>query len=398
MKSAQGDRKEASSWGPRVPHARSTTASPVAKESTLSWNGTGDELKASGRQVERLIRLPDVPRKQEHLMARRLLALGRLAATIDPRRGWERLTHALTTVSEEGVRQASEESYYDKEVLESVSLKLARRGIGEVGKVEMADTIWRRCVPGDLLRTYQAWDEKYAGGIPAVDCPAVGDMLSSIREPGPLKGCSTARGNSKARVIPKKSQKCALIFACEGLNDADGRKPPKFHLPQVEQVTPLMATAGPKAVLGKIDPSNCFWSIRMPYRWCWDFRVNTPQGCFRWLTLPFGWKYSPVLGQRLVSALVRRALRDLRAQGVSYVDDVLVSAVGRNRARVAAHRVSRVLGRAGFLISPKSVMEPVRTLDFIGKQFAAAAMSVENKPGVIGGVVALCLLGIVQTD
>ena len=134
----------------------------------------------------------------------------------------------------------------------------------------------------------------------------------------------------------------------------------------------------------------------MPYRWCRVFRVNTPQGCFRWLTLPFGWKYSPVLCQKLVSALVRRALRDLRARGVTYLDDVLVSAVGRNRLRVAARRVSRVLGRAGFLISPKSVIEPVRTLDFIGQQFSAATMTVENKPGVIGGVVALWLLGIVQ--
>ena len=67
----------------------------------------------------------------------------------------------------------------------------------------MAHSIWRRCVPGDLLRTYQAWDEKYASGIPMVDCPAVGDILSSIREAGPLKRCRAARGTSKARVIPK---------------------------------------------------------------------------------------------------------------------------------------------------------------------------------------------------
>ena len=157
-----------------------------------------------------------------------------------------------------------------------------------------------------------------------------------------------------------------------------------------------MAEAGHTAFLGEIDLSNCFWSIRMPYRWCRVFRVNTPQGCFRWLTLPFGWKYSPMLCQRLVSALVRRALSDLRARGVTYLHDVLVSAVGRCRLRVAARRVSRVLGRAGFLISPKSVIEPVRTLDFIGKQFSAAAMTVEKKPGVIGGVVALWLLGVVQ--
>ena len=94
-----------------------------------------------------------------------------------------------------------------------MSLRLARREIGEVGKVKMADTIWRRCVPKDLMRTYQAWDKKYASGIPMVDSLAVGDMLSSIREAGPLKKCCEARGTSKARVIPKNSQKCALIFA-----------------------------------------------------------------------------------------------------------------------------------------------------------------------------------------
>ena len=93
----------------------------------------------------------------------------------------------------------------------------------------MADSIWRCCVPGDLLRTYQAWDEKYASGIPMVYYPAMGDMLSSIREAGPLKRCSAARGTSKASVISKNSQKCVLIFACVGLNDAGGRKPLKFH-------------------------------------------------------------------------------------------------------------------------------------------------------------------------
>ena len=304
------------------------------------------------------MRLPDVPRGQEGLVAGGLLALGRRAATIDPRRGSGRLTRALETISEGGLSQALEESYYDDEELEPVSMQLARRGIGEVGKVKMADTIWRRCVPGDLLRTYQAWDKKYASGIPMVDSPPVGDMLSSVREAGPLKRCSKATGTSKARVIPKNSQKCALIFACVGFNDAEWCKPAKFRLPAIEQVTRLMADSGHMAFLGKIDLSNCFWSIRMPYRWCRVCRVNTPQGCFRWLTLPFAWKYSPVLCQKLVSALVRRALRDLRARGVTYLDDVLVSAVGRHRLRVAARRVSPVSGRARFLISPKSVIEP----------------------------------------
>ena len=44
------------------------------------------------------MRLPDVPRRQECLVAGGLLALGRLAATIDPLRGLRRLTQALTTI------------------------------------------------------------------------------------------------------------------------------------------------------------------------------------------------------------------------------------------------------------------------------------------------------------
>ena len=226
------------------------------------------------------MRLPDVPRRQEGLVAGGLLALGRVAATIDPRRGSGRLTQALETISEEGLNQASEESDCDDEELEPVSLQLARRGIGYVGKVKMADTIWRRCVPEDLLRMYQAWDKKYASGIPMVDSPAVGDMLSSIREAGPLKRCSEAIGTSKARVIPKNSQKCALIFACVGLNDADWRKLPKFPLPQVEQVTRLMAAAGHKAFLWKIDLSNCLLVYSHAVRVVSGFPCEHARGLF----------------------------------------------------------------------------------------------------------------------
>ena len=72
------------------------------------------------------MRLSDVPRRQEGLVAGGLLAPGRLAATIDLRRGLGGQTQALATISEEGLSQASEESYYDDEELEPVTLKLAR--------------------------------------------------------------------------------------------------------------------------------------------------------------------------------------------------------------------------------------------------------------------------------
>ena len=63
----------------------------------------------------------------------------------------------------------------------------------------------------------------------------------------------------------------------------------------------------------KIDLSSCFWSIRSPMRWKRIFRVCTPEGCYHWLVQPFGWKYSPIICQRLLSALACQGLRGLRA-------------------------------------------------------------------------------------
>ena len=115
-----------------------------------------------------------------------------------------------------------------------------------------------------------------------------------------------------------------------------------------------------------------------------------------WLTLPIGWRYSAVICQRLVSPLVRRVLRGLRAVGATYMDDVLVTGVGRDRVTVAVRRVGRTLRRAGFLVSAKSVVELVRVIDFIGKKFDSTAQSSEIRPGLMGSVVALWLLGLVH--
>ena len=54
-------------------------------------------------------------------------------------------------------------------------MELAKRGLGEVGKAPVASALWRKNV---------------------------------------LKKCHNKHGTSKARVIPKRSQKCSLIFAC----------------------------------------------------------------------------------------------------------------------------------------------------------------------------------------
>ena len=73
-----------------------------------------------------------------------------------------------------------------------------------------------------------------------------------------------------------------------------------------------------------------------------------------------------------------------------YLDDILI--VGTRRfvrkaVRLAKHRLQRV----GFIVSPKSVTEPSRSLDFVGKVFDLNSGTLENRPRMLRGLVWLWL-------
>ena len=58
-----------------------------------------------------------------------------------------------------------EESYYsDEDGEEDVSPDPAGRGIGECGRVQLTETLWRRAVPDDLLEEYREWLKDRGGG------------------------------------------------------------------------------------------------------------------------------------------------------------------------------------------------------------------------------------------
>ena len=91
-------------------------------------------------------------------------------------------------------------------------------------------------------------------------------------------------------------------------------------------------------------------------------------GGYRWTGLPFGWSFSPVLCQKLVSGIVRGVLARLQTDGFVYLDDIILVA-RRSKVKRGARCVTQKLRRLGFLISPKSVCEPTQRLDSIGKWF-----------------------------
>ena len=110
-----------------------------------------------------------------------------------------------------------------------------------------------------------------------------------------------------------------------------------------------------------------------------------------WQSLPFGWKYSPLLCEKLVYSVVETSLWWLPVLFFVYLEDILI--VGTRRfVRKAVHRARQRLRRVGFVISGKSVTEPVRDLDFVGKVFDFNRGTVVNRSGMLRGLVRLWLL------
>ena len=143
--------------------------------------------------------------------------------------------------------------------------------------------------------------------------------------------------------------------------------------------------------MAKLDLSNCFWSLRLPRSWVGELSVCVGDAQYVWPSLPFGWKYSPLLCQKLVYSVVRTLVWWLPVLFFVYPDDILI--VGTRRfvckaVRRARHRLQRV----GFVISPKPVTEPSRNLDFVGKVFDLSSGTLENRPGMLMGLVRLWLL------
>ena len=88
--------------------------------------------------------------------------------------------------------------------------------------------------------------------------------------------------------------------------------------------------------MAKLDLSDCFWSVRLPQRWVGDFSVCVGDAQYVWQSLPFGWKYSPLVCQILVYSVVRTSIWWLSVPLFVHLDDI--SIVGTRRfVRKAVH-------------------------------------------------------------
>ena len=115
--------------------------------------------------------------------------------------------------------------------------------------------------------------------------------------------------SGKPQVRPKNSEKCVFILNCVKQNAYDDRKPRGFPLPQIERLRDSVLLGGrQRSYMAKLDLSICFCSLCLPRSWVGEFSVCVGDAQYVWQSLPFGWKYSPLLCQKFLYSLVRMSL------------------------------------------------------------------------------------------
>ena len=171
--------------------------------------------------------------------------------------------------------------------------------------------------------------------------------------------------------------------------------PPRVRLPALSSILSRFESRPPGPLyMCKLDLTNAYWSIKLPKRWRRTFVVR--EGQLRWpfTRLPFGWKYSPAVCQRLVAGIVARALRGTRVDWDVYLDDILITAPRPWDARQGAQRVAAALQSAGFMISPKSELEPATCITFLGKRLDSVRRSISNRVEMLEATLPMWLKGV----
>ena len=211
------------------------------------------------------------------------------------------LTSVLQRVRDGGDLDEEEDSYYSSSDEEGpVMAEMAARG--EAGCVVVADSIWNKLVPSDLLRVYErARRDRGAEASPPAKRGRVNSMLESLRVDTGGLHLTFAPPTARMFLTYKNKLKCRAILDARWVNSSDPRKPPKFRLPALEGIKRWMGDAprnrgGGRVFLTKLDLQNAYWSIRLPPLWRRVFVVKGGSGRrFRYARLPFGWSYSPAI-------------------------------------------------------------------------------------------------------
>ena len=111
---------------------------------------------------------------------------------------------------------------------------------------------------------------------------------------------------------------------------------------------------------------------------------------YRMHRMPFGWKFSPLLCQLALQKVIA-GLVPPHTIIFHYLDDFLLMGGYPAELREVTRRVVDALKAAGFLVSPKSVLEPTTRILFLGKHIDTWARHIWSHPRAYLHMFAQCL-------
>ena len=269
-----------------------------------------------------------------------------------------------------------------------VTVAMAQRGLGSAGSVPIPDELWSECAPSNLL-----WAAAHAPQQQFSQDPMLHLLAQKLTESGLLQHAPPGLApNAKAYLKPKSVQKCALIVNMIRVND-HCLPPPPFKLPQLDELThtiTLSLIRGTPLYFTKLDISNMFWSCKVPPEYRHTVRIGVRGQVFSFPGLPFGWRASPVIAQKLLAMYIQR-LYPGETIVVQYMDDILVLGPQLHRVRAQTQHLVQTFTQHNWVVSAKSELEPSHHVTWMGKQFDGAEGSVFSDPVYIIGIIMLWL-------
>ena len=275
---------------------------------------------------------------------------------------------------------------------EGISERMIAAGHGERGGLDIPLDVWNANIPTRLIWDLRSWMSGPDCGRFDVWQPSlhtrrmIGVLVDDgflCRDPTCLGalGCEDLTDNVSAFVKPKNDVKCSFIIDMRNLNDCSKVPLRKVKLPSIHTVfRTIQREIHRGAPLWGItlDISNFYWSLQVPAEHRGLFRI---QGA-HFHCLPFGWKFSPVLAQDTLAALLTEFF-DNHAEGLDiyrfhYLDDVLVLSRDTECMNSLGHRLANFLTVKGLRISTKSCPEPHQNVLLLGKMFDLAKGEVRN--------------------
>ena len=171
------------------------------------------------------------------------------------------------------------------------------------------------------------------------------------------------------------------------LNHSCSYKACLFRLPTLEGLCHTLRSFFGEAWAFRLDLQNCYWSIHLPPPLVNTIHVAAGVDHYAIIRVPFGWHQA--LG--LVQHRIARVLDSIDSEStviVQYLDDLLF--VGRHKVTMGAvaHRAAATLEREGYLISPKSQLDPVQNVSWMGKQICLPAPRIAPSIPFVADVVA----------